>query len=251
MPSMHFLPSDASPARREAQARYEAALIALPKARSQDAFEAANEELTASEAAWASVLLAEDKAQRPHIYQSDEPSDPDQQQPSSSERDRALHSLTRIVGEALFGPAADTSPAQIVTLARSAQKRHGITRDTWVEAASGCAPDAAAVSLTAAERGLLGRALADRMSIALASNKRNELDAATRMNMRLQGLDLKPDHLRGAAADMLTQLIRMTELMRHVLRTPGYGDDANSQEEANDHLAKADAAIAKAQGRSR
>ncbi|WP_293811306.1 hypothetical protein [uncultured Bosea sp.] len=246
---MHFLPSDASPARREAQARYEAALAAYPRARSQDAFEAANEELRAAEAAWASVLLSEDKARRPHIYAVDEPAGADQQQAQAPRLDDALHWLTRLVGECLFGEAADASPQRVIALAKSAQKRHGITRDTLAEVISARAPDIASFAITAADRDLLGRAIADRMSISLASNKRNELDAATRMNMRLQGLDLKPDTMRGAAADLLTQLVRMTALMRHVLKTPGYGDDANSREEANDHLDKADVAIAKAEGR--
>lgn len=50
-----------------------------------------------------------------------------------------------------------------------------------------------ALSLTAAERDMLGRALSDRMSIYLATRDETERQAATRLLMRLQGHDLKPE----------------------------------------------------------
>lgn len=62
------------------------------------------------------------------------------------------------------------------------------------------------ITLTAAERDLIGRALSDRMSICLATREKAEQDAATRMLMRLQGLNIKPDHVRDAAPAMLVAL---------------------------------------------
>ncbi len=62
------------------------------------------------------------------------------------------------------------------------------------------------ITLTAAERDLIGRALSDRMSICLATREEAERNAATRMLMRLQGLNIKPDHVRDAAPAMLTAL---------------------------------------------
>lgn len=62
------------------------------------------------------------------------------------------------------------------------------------------------ITLTAAERDLIGRALSDRMSICLATREAAERDAATRMLMRLQGLNIKPDYVRDAAPAMLAAL---------------------------------------------
>lgn len=64
------LPSDASPARRQAQARYEAAVNAMAGPRSMAAgqFHLAMAEYDIAQQAYRSVLLAEDKVRRPEMY---------------------------------------------------------------------------------------------------------------------------------------------------------------------------------------
>lgn len=65
-----FLPSDASDARRKAQARYEAAVNAIAGPRSMGAgqFDLAMAEYDIAQQAYRAVLLAEDKARRPEMY---------------------------------------------------------------------------------------------------------------------------------------------------------------------------------------
>lgn len=54
-------------------------------------------------------------------------------------------------------------------------------------------------------------------------------------------------HLIAAAPEMLRELGRLSDLLEHVLATPGYGHDDNSREEAEAHVAAARAVLAKAE----
>lgn len=66
-----YLPPDASPARKEAHAAYKAAAEAAWLAKTADDYNRATDALVGAQRVYGMVLLAEDKARRPHIYSKD------------------------------------------------------------------------------------------------------------------------------------------------------------------------------------
>jgi hypothetical protein len=70
IPFRLHLPDDASPARRAAQSRYEAAVNAMsgPRSSIPGQFELAMAEYDIAQAGYRAALLDEDKARRPEIY---------------------------------------------------------------------------------------------------------------------------------------------------------------------------------------
>ncbi len=110
------------------------------------------------------------------------------------------------------------------------------------EAGQDAAPQTPDVlALSAAERDVVGRALSDRMSIALATRQDDEHAAATRLHMRLQGLKTKPD----ASAMTLAAL-------KGLLLVADYDESADGADRGSYDaaMAAAETAIAVAEGRA-